>query len=443
MSEELSVAPRKQRGWLHRIKHFFDPRREPLWLFLLVLGAAFRVWNVLGYRNPMDLVFSDASRHLDNARHFLEPGPMGASNPYLYQLFLWLAVKVTHENKVGMGAVAAGLSVAYPLCWYLFASRVVQRRVTALRYTTLISFLPTHVAMFSFFMNETLLLPLLGAAFWATVVAGQRRSWRFFVLASALWVMAVLTRSVVLPIGAIAMLWAYWRQPRKVVTAVAGLALVCIGFGTAAKRAYPMLHRYTPFGDNSNVAIYFVSAAHDYKVTYTGDRGTYFYFYSSPSLYVSPFEPFYDFKSARTGQVEFTIDVTKQGADLRETFSKELAAHRSMLPRMIAENLLFLSFSHSWPDSAREGVPGQICLWERWIWFPIILFTFFGSIVAMRRRGWALLPMLTVLFTLCLYGSQATIMEGRYRKPLEPLLMLTVFWLAGGQMSRPRKDPST
>jgi hypothetical protein len=59
----------------------------------------------------------------------------------------------------------------------------------------------------------------------------------------------------------------------------------------------------------------------------------------------------------------------------------------------------------------------------------------------MRRRGVAIVPLLTVLFTLCLYGSQATIMEGRYRKPLEPLSMLAVFWLTETKMRRPRVRP--
>ena len=53
---------------------------------------------------------------------------------------------------------------------------MLRRRVDALRFATVLMFLPTHTVMFSFFMNETLLLPLLGAALWATSVAGRRRS---------------------------------------------------------------------------------------------------------------------------------------------------------------------------------------------------------------------------------------------------------------------------
>jgi hypothetical protein len=305
-----------------------------------------------------------------------------------------------------------------------------RRRINALRYAAFISFLPTHVSMFSFFMNETLLYPLLGLAFWATAVCLQRRSSKHFVLAAFIWTIAVLTRSVVMPIGALAMLWAWWRLRHKIATAVAALTIVAVGFGIAAKRAYPMLNRYTPFGDNTTVAVYFASAAHGYQITYTGPKGTYGYVFASPSLYISPFEPFYDFKSARSGVVKFTVDTTKHGEDVRATLRKELAANIKKLPRMILENFIFLSFSHSWPDAAKEGVPGKICLWERWIWFPMVVYTFIRSLRYLTRRGLHLVPALTVLFTLCLYGSQATIMEGRYRKPLEPLLVLCVFWLA-------------
>jgi hypothetical protein len=417
------------------LRHHLDPRQESLWRLLLACGVAFRFWNVLVYRNPMNLIFSDAARHVDNARHFLDPNPMGASNPFFYQFFLWAMFKLTHEAKPAMGVVAAWLSILYPFCWYLFAAQVTKRRITALRYASVISFLPTHVSMFSFFMNETLLYPLLGLAFWATSASIQKRSARWFILASFFWVLAVLTRSVVLPIGGLAMLWAWWRQQHKVVTAFAGVALVCIGFGIAAKRAYPLLHRYTPFGDNTVVAIYFVSAAHSYQVNYFG-KGT--YGFASPSLYISPFEPFYMFKSARQGAVKFSVDPKKNGEDVKATLAHELELNRDKLPRMILENLLFLSFSHSWPDSGKENTPGRICLWERWIWFPLIVISFARSLVYVKRRGVAIVPVLAMLFTVCLYASQATIMEGRYRKPLEPLVMLAVFWLAEAKFARPR-----
>jgi hypothetical protein len=415
-------------------RHHLDPRQESFWRLLIALGVAFRFWNVIAYRSPFDTAYSDAYRHLDNARHFLDPGPMGASNPFLYQFFLWIAVKVTHEQRTPIGIIAAWQSVLYIFFWYLFAIQVTRRRITALRFVVVLSFLPTHISMFSFFMNESLLGPLLGAAFAATAAAMQRRRLGWFLLAVALWALCVLTRSVVMPISIIALSWALWRQRHKLVGAAAAVAIVALLFAYPSYRAYPILHRYTPFGDNLLQPIYFASGNHSYQVSFLG-KGT--YGFASPSFYVSPFYPFYEWTTSRTGTCKFTVDPAKKGADLRETLRQQIVANRAKLPRLIAENWLIISFSHSWPDSGKDGMPAVICLWERWIWFPLFVFTFYRSIVYVRRRGIHMVPVLTALMTLGLYASQAGIMEGRYRKPLEPLVLLAFFWLLDAKMSRP------
>lgn len=414
------------------------PRREPFWRGLLVLGAIYRVWAVLSYRNPMNAIFSDAARHWDNGKRFLDPGPMGASNPFFYQLYIWLLQLATGNSKLWIGLATAALSVAYPLCFYLLARNVLRRRVTALRYAVVLSFLPTHVAMFGYFMNETLLFPLLGLALWATWKAAGRRSAPYFVLASALWVMAVLTRSVVLPLGGLLMLWAWKQQRRKILVAVAAAALVSVGFGFAAVRAHKLLNRYTPFGDNANVAIYFASAAHDYKVSFIKKGGRWGYGFASPSLYVSPFEPF-RWKSARKGTFSFVVDADKKGADVQKTLADLYVSRRHKLPRMIFENFVFLTFGHAWPEAGHGDLPARVCLWERWIWFPLILFTFLGSLVRMWRRGPAFVPLVTVLFTGSLYAAQVALMEGRYRKPIEPVLLLALFWLVAAFRRTPRE----
>jgi hypothetical protein len=292
--------------------------------------------------------------------------------------------------------------------------------------------------MFSFFMNETLLLPLLGACFAATAAAMQRRSLGWFVLAAALWILCVLTRSVVLPIGVIALAWALWRQQKKALSVAAVVVIAALGFWYPSVRAYPVLNRYTPFGDNLTQPIYFASGAHSYQVKYVG-RGT--YGFASPSFYVSPFYPFYEWKTSRTGQFSFTCDPAKKGEDLRETLRQQIVANRKKLPRLVWENILILLFSHSWPDSGTAGTAPVICLWERWIWFPIILFTMLRSLLYLKRRGIALVPIYSTLFTLGLFASHGAIMEGRYRKPLEPVLVLALFWLLDVKMARPWRLP--
>ena len=491
-----------------------SPRRERFWMRLLVAGIVFRTGTILIWRGPMDLLYSDAGRHWDNAKHFLDPGPQGCSNPYFYQLFLFLVIQVTRNAKLAIHLVNVALSLAYPFFWYRFAGTVMRRRLSALRFAAVLMFLPTHVVMFSFFMNETVLLPLLGAALWTTSVAGRRRSGALFVGAALLWVIAILTRSVVLPVSVVAMGWCIHRMRvpalaafpvaavlvgsaiagapalaeviakrslslvvAGIVAAVLVLVVYCLSrplsrvvplfaawtvlisaLGIASLHSFKHLKRYTPFGDNSVVVLYFASGAAGYEVDYYGGGH---YIFGSPSLYISPFDPFYNWRSSRWKTVcpdappwpkacdnkskkdrdaintaasifKFVVDPAKKGADVKETLKEVLKENRAILPRLIFENMLLTSFSHSWPDSGKESGPGVICLWERWIWFPLFLASVSKSLLFMfRRRRLYLVPTLALTMILGLYASQITVMEGRYRKPIEPMAVLSLFWLAG------------
>jgi hypothetical protein len=406
-----------------------DPRRRPIWRFLFGLGLGFRVYAVLVLRNPMDALFSDPWRHWENAKLFLTPGAMGASNPYLYQLYLFLVQKATNENKLEFGVATAALSVSYVVIWYVFARSVFRTPINALRFATILCWLPSHISIFGFCMNETLLLPLTGLALWLTKRTLVLRTPGTFVAMATTWTLAVLTRSVVGPIGLSCVLvsWIKLRRGRWLAMAVS----CAIGFAwvaAASEHAHRVLKRYTPFGDNSVVAVYFVSGARDYAMDIKG-YGT--FGFSSPSLYVSPFTPFYEFKSHREGVVRFSVDFDQKGKDVERTLRDELALNWKRLPRLIYENVIYLSFGHSWPTAGATHDRGDaICLTERWIWFPLIVISTIGSIVYLVRRGPAFVPMVTLAFVFTFYVlAQVAFMEGRYRKPLEPVVLLAPLWL--------------
>jgi hypothetical protein len=408
----------------------FDPRRKRFWHLVLWLGLAFRVYAVQVLRNPMDALFSDPWRHWENALLFLQPTPQGASNPYLYQLYLFLVQKGTHADKIAIGNVTAALSVAYVLVWYLFALSVFRQRLNALRFAAVLCWLPSHISIFGFFMNETLVLPLMGLAMFFTKRAVDTGSPSSFVGTAITWTLALLTRSVVGPIALACVLVAWLKVKQRRWTALAAasvVGLVCVG--AASVHAHKVLKRYTPFGDNLVVAVYFVSAAHDYSIDFTGLGH---YGFSSPSLYVSPFAPFYEFKSIRLGVVSFKADPMKNGEDVKDTFETELRLNWKMLPRLVYENLIFFSFGHCWPTAGASGDRGDaICLWERWIWLPLSLVSLVGSIAYLSRRGVAFVPLITLgfLFSFFVIAQISGFMEGRYRKPLEPVVVLAPIWL--------------
>lgn len=410
------------------------------WILLLTLGAVLRASQILFYIGPMDHVFSDPARHLDNARNFLQPGPMGCSNPYFYQLFLFAVVTVTKEERLGMHLVSAGLCVVYPYVWYRFARTVMTRRVQALRFAAVLTFLPTHAIMYQYFMNETVLLPLLGASLWASSVAARRRSAPLFLLATGLWTCTILTRSIAFPLAFAVLGYCLFHQVHKKlhallwrpILALAAAAITAAGLWIAAQHSLRILEYATPFGDNTTVPLYMVSGAKVYETTYMKPgRFSYTYSFSSPSFYVSPFYPFYDWHSVRTETFAYSTNVETKGQDLKKLYWKKLSENKRQLPQLIYENALFLAFGHAWPEAGTGSVQSLVCLHERWIWLPIMLAAAFGSVWFLyRRREPRLVPMLAILATATLFGLQLAVMEGRYRKPIEPIWVLTLFWLA-------------
>lgn len=412
-----------------RLLRLIDPRRSPFWWFLFASGLLVRVYAVLYFRNPSDALFSDPWRHWDNAEHFLKPGLQGASNPYFYQLYLFIVQQVTHEDRRGIGLITAGLSVSYPLVWYLFGRSVFCRGINALRFATILCWLPSHISMFGFFMNETLLLPLMGLCLWLTQRTIRRGTPGSFVGMATTWTLGVLTRSVVGPLGLACVLGSWLRLGRRrwlALAAASAIAFVCVA--VVSVRAHRVLKRYTPFGDNVVVAIYFVSGARDYTID-VKNYGS--YVFSSPSLYLSPFYPFSEFQTIRQGVVAITMDPDLGGRDIQKTLREEAEKNRGRLPRLIFENFVYFTFGHSWPAAGAVGGPADaVCVAERWIWFPLILVSCLGSIVYVVRRRAAFVPLLVIGFAFtCYVVAQVTIMEGRYRKPLEPLVVLAPIWL--------------
>jgi len=66
-----------------------------------------------------------------------------------------------------------------------------------------------------------------------------------------------------------------------------------------------------------------------------------------------------------------------------------------------------------------------------WAWAAIILGAVTGSIAyTYRKRRLELVPTLAVVSFIVPLFSNAGVMEGRFRKPLEGIFILALFWLA-------------
>jgi hypothetical protein len=92
------------------------------------------------------------------------------------------------------------------------------------------------------------------------------------------------------------------------------------------------------------------------------------------------------------------------------------------------ENVVLFLFAPSWPETAMHEWDGWLTYVTRWMWAPLIVFVLVSNVGEFRRRCFDLVPVAVTLFTLFLALQNVATTEGRYRKPVEPLLLLNLVW---------------
>ena len=196
-----------------------------LLLALLVVACAFRVWMIVRY-NPMESLTSDPGRHWGFGTRPLDTQPFAAIDPLGYHVYLGVIARLTVHSPILVAYWTALLSLITPWLWYRFLRELFPDRTWALTGWVILAALPSWSIIYSFFMQETLMLPLLGAALWATWRCRRKRTTASFVVATGVWLLAGLTRGICIPLAAVAMTWVWFEQGRKLEKAVIGLALL-------------------------------------------------------------------------------------------------------------------------------------------------------------------------------------------------------------------------
>ena len=72
---------------------------------------------------------------------------------------------------------------------------------------------------------------------------------------------------------------------------------------------------------------------------------------------------------------------------------------------------------------------GHLEYWCRWMWAPLILLVFVLNVREFANRRFDLIPVATVVLTLAIMLQNVILIEGRYRKPVEPMLLLNLVWV--------------
>jgi SAM-dependent methyltransferase len=250
--------------------------------------------------------------------------------------------------------------------------------------------------------------------------AARKRTLAAFALASALWVCALFTRSIALPM-ALACLGSLWITQRqrlaKAFTAVAFFVLLAVPAGLHARST---LGFFAPLGNLYLSQIYSASGMRNISIN-AGPLGG--WGFGTPSFYNPTFYPFSNWTTDRTDTAYINIDVLRGRATwLAE--KKRIEALRSF-PwwRQYAENLIYLLFGQSWPDNDPNALSGLATVWTRWLWPPLMLLVGWGALRLRYRRWDWLLPLCALGMLASLALQRDGIIEGRYRKPIDPVLV--------------------
>jgi hypothetical protein len=349
----------------------------------------------------------------------------------LYQLYIAALTKLSLKIPELILFYTALLSLVMPWIWYRFFRELQPSRLIAVAGWTAITWLPSWNSIYGYFMQETLMLPLLGAALCLTWRARRKRTMDAFLLMTLVWMLAGLTRGICIPLAVVATTWVWWEQDRKFIKAVYGILMLGLILGPLTYRSLDKMKIVAPHGIGTLNTIYARSGAQAINLEYHRDGAVWYFGFWSPSLGSLPFEPLNDWQSRRHGLVKVYIDI-EQGYRDWDAALKEHSLTFGNYFWITGENLIFLFFGESWPDSNRDRVWGELNYQLRWLWAPLMLAVMIWTVVCRRsQRKHLLLPAILLTWFIVQGLMSIAVNEGRYRKPLEGLLIAQIVLLAG------------
>ncbi|MGC2109378.1 MAG: phospholipid carrier-dependent glycosyltransferase [Candidatus Korobacteraceae bacterium] len=425
------------------MKGFFSKHKYDLVLMtLIVLGSGLRVFICLQH-NPMNYLFSDPLRHWMNGIRFPRGGYSAASDPILYQVYMYAVERITWLNKLEVGLISAALSVLMPWPYYLAARNFGLRKTPALWVWVLIAWTPSLFTIYHYIMMETLLLAMEGLALWTTARSLRKGGSWAFIISAVSWTLACLTKPTVIPLAGVCVLWTWWKKspPLRAVVAAAGIAAVLmlpqairseVALGFVAPLGNPWLTKIQHRSGAKTIAVHFYNHP-DRLFHVTAQSSDYFMGFGSPSCYIEPLWPLSHWQIRRASgesEIKFTVDSAHGARDWKITYDSLHVTAREWLLQW-RENIVLFLFAPSWPETAVHEWDGWLTYVTRWMWAPLIVLILICNGREFLHHRFELIPVAVTLFTLFLLLQNVATTEGRYRKPLEPLLLLNFVWIMG------------
>jgi hypothetical protein len=426
---------------------------------LVGVGTLFRLINPF-FNNPFDFVQSDALRHFLSARECLQNGDQAWAvfeivDPLGYQIWLSAVLRITGGDRTALAIYAGGLSILTTWFWYQWMKLCIGDKRLALAGYAWLSLLPDWTRVFQFYLQETLVLPLVGLSLWLSWETARQPSMPKFIGTGVAWGCTLLTKITALPMAAVTFVWLWLktapnlRNPdfTKLKMPLAALLVSLTIYALGPIKIFNRIHALVPVPGGDLHRVYYESGKDylRYEIRFVDVRlgyKAYIIEAGNPSLDLQLPPPF-NWKTTRKGTCETVVDYTQGPLNYfppsRMTFQDRL--HYTW------ENIVYFFFGLSWPENLNSrayelGIYGEIMRAVRFIWLPLTLANIF--LIVKKRR----LDTMTVLFIVSLLFfllQQSVIMEARYKKPWEGVAIATFLTLLAAPPSRKKTqgDEST
>ena len=415
---------------------------------LLIAAASCARVLVCFLHNPMDYFWTDMARHWSNGTHFPGGGYFGAGDPIGYQIYIWILHHVSFDHKSLIALASALLSVLMPWTFYRAARSFGLPKTPALWVWVLIAATPSLIAIYHYLMMETLLLFLEGVAFWMTARYLRKGGRLAFLVMIFSWTLASITKPTVVPVACVCVLWGWWKRSTPLKDLAIGAVLAFVMLLPQAIRTKAELGFAAPFGNPWVTKIMLRSGAHTTHIHFYAPKirqlghespaNDYDLEFNSPSCFIQPLWPLSPWAIRRAlvdSRANVIVDSGHGERDWKAAYDRYDHDPDEWMAQW-RENVVLFFFAPSWPESAVNDWEGRLDYYTRWVWAPLILVVFAGNIRQFISRRFDLIPIAVTALTLSMALQNMVLMEGRYRKPVEPLLWLNLVWIVSSKKLR-------
>lgn len=384
------------------------------------------------YWGPFHWLENDPGRHWEGGIHFFDYTITAGSDPKIYEVYLYLLQKITGFNHFAITFITGLLSASMPVFWYLCAREILPKQI-ALVFGIVLGTFPSLLTIYSYFMNETLLLTLLGLGMWLSFRSYRKKTLNSFLLAVFILGLASLTRVAALPIMIMCLGILWLTADKKLLRFISGFVILAIMYIPSALHTYKSINIFSPFGSMAITSIYKRSNHTLIEIEYP-DKNIH-HVWGSPSFYnESPFEPFYNYVTPRAFGAHNIVINTLNGRQDWDAAYNNIELTFAKYATDVKENFIYFFFGGTWPDN-REAIINvlgkfhpyvSIHVHSRWVWLPLMIIVLLYAPLLQKEKP-RFIIFLTFTLIIFMIFQQSGVMEGRFRKPIEPFMLLSFF----------------